>query len=111
MGIIYNRLKDLNIAETQEVKRLSEQVYDKVQRDLFGAKLVVDVHKFVKAGARAKYSIHFRVEHPSILFTAEEADWELPKALHKAIANLSEEIRKSSKKGNARKGMSKTYLE
>jgi ribosome-associated translation inhibitor RaiA len=104
MSIIYNRLKDLNAAETQEVKRLSEQAYEKVQRDLFGSKLVVDVHKFEKAGARAKYSIHFRVEHPSTLLTAEEADWELAKALHKTIANLTEEVRKKARKETKKTG-------
>jgi|SRR3989344_1180172 len=109
MAIIYNRLKDLNVAETQEVKKLSEQMYDKVERDLYGSKLIVDVHKFEKAGARAKYSIHFRVEHPSTLLTAEETDWELAKALHKASANLSEEIRKISKKEITRKGGPKPY--
>src|SRR3989344_2083732 len=109
MSIVYNRLKDLNAVETQEVKRLSEQTFDKVQRDLFHCKLIVDVHKFEKAGARAKYSIHYRLEHPSILLTAEEADWELAKALHKASANLSEEIRKISKKEITRKGGPKPY--
>ncbi len=109
MGIIYNRLKDLNAVETQEVKRLSEQMYEKIERDLYGSKLVVDVHKFEKAGARAKYSIHFRVEHPSTLLTAEEADWELAKALHKTISNLTEEIRKISKKEISRKSGPKPY--
>lgn len=110
MGIIYNRLKDLNSVEAQEIKRLSEQVYDKVQRDLYGSKLIVDVHKFEKLGARSKYSIHYRIEHPSILLTAEEADWDLVKALHKASANLIEEVRKKAKK-ETRKIGPKSYLE
>ncbi len=97
MSIIYNRLKDLNAIEIQEVKRFSEQAYDKVQRDLVGSKLIVDVHKFSRTGAREKYSIHFRVEHPSILITAEDDDWDLPKAFHKTISNLVEEMRKKSK--------------
>ena len=108
MSIIYNRLKDLDATETQEVKRQSEQAYDKVQRGLYGSKLIVDVHKFEKAGARAKYSIHFRVEHPSILLTAEETDWVLATALHKAVANLAQEVQKKAKK-DTRKGGPKPY--
>ena len=104
MSIIYNRLKDLNVVETQEVKRLSEQTFDKVQRDLFHCKLIVDVHKFEKAGARAKYSVHYRLEHPSTLLTAEEADWELAKALHKVGDNLLEEVRKKEKKMRRKTG-------
>ncbi len=104
MSIIYNRLKDLNAVETQEVKRLSEQTFEKVQRDLFDCKLIVDIHKFEKAGARAKYSIHYRIEHPSTLLTAEEADWELAKALHKAGDNLLEEVRKKVSKATKRVG-------
>lgn len=104
MGIIYNRLKDLNVAEIQEVKRQSEQAFDKVKRDLFDCKMIVDVHKFEKAGARAKYSIHFRVEHPTIILTAEEADWELVKALHKGSDNLLEEVRKKARKETKKTG-------
>lgn len=109
MSIIYNRLKDLNAAETQEVKRLTEVAYEKVLRDFKQSKLIVDVHKFEKAGARAKYSIHLRLEDPSILLTAEEADWELAKALHKTIANLEEEVRKKSKRSLTRKGGPKPF--
>ena len=69
----------------------------------------MDVHKFEKAGARAKYSIHLRLEDPSILLTAEEADWELPKALHKTIQNLAEEVRKKSKREVTRKGGPKPF--
>ncbi|MSR86398.1 hypothetical protein EXS74_03305 [Candidatus Woesearchaeota archaeon] len=104
MSIIYNRLKDLNVVETQEVKRLSEQTFEKVKRDLFDCKLIVDIHKFEKAGARAKYSIHYRVEHPSTLLTAEETDWDLAKALHKASDNLLEEVRKKAKKETRKTG-------
>ncbi len=111
MSIIYNRLKDLNAAETQEVKHLTEVAYDKILRDFKHAKLIVDVHKFVKAGARAKYSIHLRLEDPSILLTAEEADWELAKALHKTIQNLSEEVRKKSKKEISNKVGPKPFME
>lgn len=109
MSIIYNRLKDLNAIETQEVKHLTETVYAKVSRDFKHSKLIVDVHKFEKAGARAKYSIHLRLEDPSILLTAEEADWDLVKALHKVSKNLEEEVRKKSKKEITKKGGPKPY--
>ena len=111
MCIIYNRLKDLNAAETQEIKRLTEIAYEKFLRDFKKSKLIVDVHKFEKLGARAKYSIHLRLEDPSILLTAEEADWELPKALHKTIANLEEEVRKKVKKEISGKSGPKPFLE
>ena len=103
MGIVYNRLKTLNAAETEQVKQLSTMLYGKVSRDAFHAKLVVDVHKFEKAGARAKYSIHYRLEHPSTILTAEEADWVLARALHKAAANMQEEGRHKFRKETGRK--------
>jgi len=111
MSIIYNRLKDLNVAETQEIKHLIEIAYEKFIRDFKKSKLIVDVHKFEKLGARAKYSIHLRLEDPSILLTAEETDWELPKALHKTIANLEEEVRKKVKKEISGKSGPKHFLE
>ncbi len=109
MSIIYNRLKDLNAVETQEIKHHTEIAYEKVLRDFKNSKLIVDVHKFEKAGGKAKYSVHLRLEDPSLLLTAEEVDWNLVKALHKTIDNLSEEVRKKSKKEITRKGGPKPF--
>jgi len=109
MGVIYNRLKDLNVAEMQEVKHLTEGAYAKFQRDFYKSKLIVDIHKFEKAGARAKYSVHFRLEGPSLLLTAEEVDWELSRALHKTIANMGQEIQHTFKRDAMRKTGKKPY--
>ena len=103
MGIIYNRLKELDAVETQEVKKLSEAFFKKLGKEFLSAKLIVDIHKFVKAGARAKYSVHLRLEHPSTILTAEEADWDLAKALHKTVKNMQQEVQHKFKLGVTKK--------
>ncbi len=61
-------------------------------------KLLVDVNKKCKAGNRAKYAVHLRLEHPNLIMSAEEEEWELVKALHKTIDNLMEQVRKKDRK-------------
>jgi len=98
MVVIYQGMKDLNSIEKQEIKGILETADNKIQKEVFGAKLLVDVNKKSKAGNRAKYSVHLRLDHPSLMFSAEEAEWELVKALHKSVDNLMEQVWKKGKK-------------
>lgn len=98
MAIIYEGLKALKPEEIKVIKDLVEQGYEKIQRDFFNSKLIVDLHKMEKAGKRAKYSVHLRLDHPSLMMSAEEAEWELEKALHKTMDNLMEQVRKNSER-------------
>jgi ribosome-associated translation inhibitor RaiA len=101
MAIIYGGLKDLNSIEEQQLKLLVEHEAGKVEREFSNAKLVVEIDKAEKAGARAKYSIHLRLEDPSLLLTAEDADWDLVKAVRVTFGKLLEQAQKNSKKAVA----------
>lgn len=98
MAVIYEGLKDLKQDEIKLIKELVEPGYERVKRDFVNSKLVVDVQKADKAGNRAKYTVHLRLDNPSLLLTAEESDWELHKVLHKTLDNLQEQVRKKSNK-------------
>jgi len=103
MAVIYGGLKDLNSIETQQVQLLVDQEYGKVEREFRNAKLVVEIGKAEKAGARAKYSIHLRLEDPSLMITADDADWDLVKVVRAGFVKLLEQVNKKSKKAVAKK--------
>lgn len=103
MVVVYGGLKNLNSIEEQQMKLVVEQEYGKIEREFSGSKLVVEVRKAKKAGARAKYSIHLRLEDPSLMLTAEDADWDLVKAIRMTFGRLFERAQKTSKKANVKK--------
>ncbi|MBI5798013.1 hypothetical protein HZA98_03875 [Candidatus Woesearchaeota archaeon] len=111
MAVIYNRLKDFTASEMDQIKSLTKVTHDKIRRSFKDAKLIVDVHRMEKAGARCKYSVHLRVDDPSLILSAEQADWDLTRALHEAIANLEQEVQHKYKKGITRKGGPKPLME
>ncbi len=98
MGLIYGGLKELNSIEVQQTKLIVEQEFGKVEREFKDAKLVVEVAKAEKAGARAKYFIHLRLEDPSLMLTAKDADWDLVKAIRITFGKMIEQAQKNSKK-------------
>jgi len=108
MTVEYKRLKDFTALEVKEIKNLSESAFKKFQRDFKNSKLIVDIHRFEKAGDRCKYSVHLRLDDPSLILTAEQADWDLVRALHKTISNMEEEIKHKYKK-ETKRGGPRTY--
>ncbi|MBS3170755.1 hypothetical protein J4223_03155 [Candidatus Woesearchaeota archaeon] len=103
MAVIYGGLKDLNSIEVQQIKLLVDQEYVKVEREFKEAKLIVEIGKAEKAGARAKYSIHLRLEDPNLMLTADDADWDLVKAVRVTFGKLIEQAQKKSKKAVVKK--------
>ena len=66
---------------------------------------VVDVHKMKKSGESHKYSVHFRMEKGRTLgLTAEQADWDLQRALQLTISNMEKQLdHKYNTKGSKHK--------
>jgi hypothetical protein len=92
MGIKYINLKDFSTMEQREIKDKSEKEYKKIIRDFKDSSLIVEVKKMEKAGDRCKYSVHLRLEGgTSLILTAHQTDWDLPRALHKTLDNLKNE--------------------
>lgn len=98
MVVEYVRMRGLDAVEIELVKEKVGAAYPKLLRDIKDAKLIVDVHTFHKRGERKKFSVHLRVDGPSLRLTAEEADWSLSRALQKVIGNLQQEVRHVFKK-------------
>ena len=89
MLIRYIDLKKLDDIESSVLQNLVEEYAEKLDRKLHpDAVLVVQVRKHDIEGSRSKYSFHTRIEAPDILFTAEEYDWDLKKAVHKVMQNI-----------------------
>lgn len=103
MKVIYGGLKGLNSIEEQQMKLIVGQEFGKVEREFRNSKLIIEVGKAEKAGARAKYSIHLRLDDPSLVLTAEDADWDLVKAIRITFGKLLEQAQKNSKKAVEKK--------
>ena len=107
--IKYKGLRRLNTLQIREVKRLTEQEFRKIKYDFKDCDIFVDVKKQEKAGNRFKFSFHIRVESPSIVLTAKQADWDIMKALHKAFDNLKSEVTHKFKRESTRRRVKKFW--
>ncbi len=100
-NIRYLGLKELDNFEINVIKDLAEKFYPKVDRDFKEAILTIDTKKYEVEGKRGKYSIHLKIDHPSIhnnILAAKQFDWDLATALHKTFDNLLNEIKHKFKK-------------
>ena len=77
-------LKDFKDDEQETIKEFSLKYYEKISRDLPGT-LRIHAKKHDKAGERAKYSFHAKVQTPTSLINVRDDDWDLHKALHKVL--------------------------
>ena len=87
-GITYIGLHNFEVLEINDIKKQSELALMKAGRFVKDCKLVVDAKKQKVLGLRTKYSFHVRLDHPDILVTAKQGDWELNRALHKVMDDL-----------------------
>ena len=93
MAIEYINLKDFNTLEIKEIKSKVEKEYKKIQREIKNTKLKVDVRKAEKAGSRVKFSVKLHLEQgTSMVFTAHQFDWDLPRAHNKTLENRRREV-------------------
>ncbi|MBI5871919.1 hypothetical protein HZB88_02435 [archaeon] len=102
MEIEYIGLKAFTVIEADTIRSISENYFNKILREFNQGKILVNVKKFVKAGLRSKYSVHLRVDHPSLVLNATDSDWELARALHKCFTNMRNEVKKRFPKEKAK---------
>lgn len=93
MPIQFKGLINFNTLESETIKKLSRQYYDKLLRDLKDANLVLDLKKYDQEGKRTKYALHSRIESGSTLrLNTKASDWDLRRTLHKLFKKLEKEL-------------------
>ena len=87
-------LKKFSILEAHEIQTITAYTFKKIKRDLPRANLTINIKKHKKAGDRCKFTVNFKLNRGTTLYaSAKQDDWELPKALHKALKNLEQEVK------------------
>ena len=96
-GIQFVGLKDLEVDEQDTVQSISTENYGKIKRELHN---ITDVIVHVKtagkvpgAEKRKRYSVNIRALSPGFsLESSKSDDYELPRALHSAFADILAQI-------------------
>ena len=80
--------------EKQElVTELVNGYYQKIFRKLKNiTSMVVHIKQHTKGGKAKKADIRVKVLAPTKIFESQESDWDLARALHKALKNMEREI-------------------
>ncbi len=92
MPIEFIDLKILNEEEIPILNKLVKEYYTKFERDLKNPKLIIHFKKYKKSGNQVKYSIHSRIDSPSIILSANAHDWDFARTLHKVFKKLEQEF-------------------
>ena len=87
-------LNELSAEEQQRVKEISMLGFEKLQRDLKTlSTMVVHVKLYEKEGNRKKYALHVRLNaHTRVFESCKAHDWDLVRALHKAMDDLKHQV-------------------
>jgi len=108
--LIIKGIENLNDYEKAEANRILNDSLGKIARKIkneFALKVVVKEYSrnpLDKTDVRKKYSINAEVLSATNKFVASTVDWDLNRALHKAVAKLLAEIEKrfhTSEQGKA----------
>lgn len=101
MDILYVNKKGLIDPEIAVIEEITSKFAEKLNISYYKKSINVDPKLFVnvkkhaskpKENMRSNYSVHVKLEAPSILFSAHESDWDLKLALHKTFENLVSEV-------------------
>ena len=93
MPVQFKGLVNFNTLESETIKKLARQYYDKLLRDLKDAKLVLDLKKYDSEGKRTKYALNSRVESgTTVVLITKASDWDLRRTLHKLFKKLEREL-------------------
>lgn len=93
MPIEYRDLKVLGDEEKPILNKLVREYYRKISIKIKNPTLILKFRKYKASGKRAKYSIHTRVDSPSLLATAEAFDWDFARAMHKVMRKVLNELK------------------
>jgi len=79
--------------EKSTINKLSNEYYEKIQRELKNTTSVtLHVKAHSKGGKRKKYDLRVKVVAPTRIFESQESDWDLARSLHKVFRNAVREI-------------------
>lgn len=83
----------LSEIEKQTAKKLLDESYPKIQRMLKNnIALFLRIKEYNTEGKRKRYSLELDCKSETHNFKAEAMEWEFPKALHKVIEKIKQEI-------------------
>ena len=87
-------LKKFSLLEVNEIQTITTYTFKKIRRKLPRANLTINIKKHEKAGKRCKYTVNYKLNRGTKLYaSAKQDDWELPRALHRALKNLEQEVK------------------
>jgi hypothetical protein len=87
-------LKKFSLLEVNEIQTITTYTFKKLRRNFPRANLTVNIKRHEKAGKRCKYTVNYKLNRGTKLYaSAKQDDWELPRALHKALKNLEQEVK------------------
>ncbi|MBS3171394.1 hypothetical protein J4449_02150 [Candidatus Woesearchaeota archaeon] len=92
MALNFVGLNSLDESEISKLTMYSERFYQKICRTANDPLVVLHVKKMKSSGKRCKYSIHGRVEAPSLLASVEYSDWDFIRTLNKTFSRIENEI-------------------
>lgn len=82
----------LSPEEAQHTKALARDYYNKLSRDFKDFNLVMHIKKHDVTGKSGKYSIHARVEAPTIKCMVRAHDRDLNTVVHRVMKKLASEV-------------------
>ena len=86
-------LELLDKIEKEDIKKLAEEYFIKIQRQLKNIEsVVIHIKEYNKEGNRKKFSIHIRAIAPEHIFEADAADWDFKRTIHKVFKKLETEL-------------------
>lgn len=81
----------LDAKEKWELDKLSKEYYEKIKREIKKDFLLDIQIKVYEKGGKKKYSLNVKAEN-SVIFKSNSFDWNLAKAVHKALNKIMNEI-------------------
>lgn len=100
--IKYSGLNDLDLMEQTKLKNIAEKEYDILKRmynNIMDLSINIKVYDKEK---RKKYSVHARIEGPSKIFSASDADWDINTVTRSVLIKLRNELQKQFKEEGKR---------
>ena len=92
MGLNFVGLNSLDEKELANLTTYSEKFYNKTCRFVHDPLVILHVKKMKETGKKCKYSVHGRIEAPSLLASAEYSDWDFIRTLNTTFKKIENEI-------------------
>ena len=92
MGLSFIGVNSLDETELNKLTTYSERFYNKTCKVLNDPLVIMHIKKMKNSGKRYKYSVHSRIEAPSLLASAEYSDWDLTRTLNKTFEKIENEL-------------------